>query len=279
MSDAVNIGILQDVTFIAGVMMFFGIIGYKLLRIARPSAAWNHEGQVLSRPYGDVDLLVAVAGMAVLLTGVMQPVAEIGVSAAARVVKAEDVALGVVFQLLMCAVLLMYLSQFRHLNLPEIFGLESVRWRRALLTVLAGMLIIYLVVGGVALVWMQWLEQMAPGAEAQDLVKAFSESDSWSFRLLITLAAVVVAPVVEETLFRGFFYAVLKRYTDAPFAAVVTGLFFAIMHLHVGSLLPLWALAMLLCAAYEFSGCLLVPILLHAVFNGTSIVLMLIGVE
>jgi len=70
---------------------------------------------------------------------------------------------------------------------------------------------------------------------------------------------------------------VLKRYTDGPFAAIISGLFFAIMHSHVGSLVPLWVLAVILCGAYEITGCLLVPMLLHALFNSTSISVMLFG--
>jgi len=33
-------------------------------------------------------------------------------------------------------------------------------------------------------------------------------------------------------------------------------------------------LALLFCLAYEVSGCLLAPMLLHMIFNGTSIALM-----
>jgi membrane protease YdiL (CAAX protease family) len=86
-----------------------------------------------------------------------------------------------------------------------------------------------------------------------------------------------VAPVAEETLFRGFIYGVLKRYTDAPFAALLSGLFFAIIHMHTGSLLPLWVLALFFCIAYEVTGCLLAPMLLHSIFNTTSLILMMLG--
>jgi membrane protease YdiL (CAAX protease family) len=46
--------------------------------------------------------------------------------------------------------------------------------------------------------------------------------------------------------------------------------------MHVGSLLPLLLLAVLLCVAYELTGCLLVPMLLHMIFNATSIGMMLV---
>ena len=64
-------------------------------------------------------------------------------------------------------------------------------------------------------------------------------------QVVIVVAAVIIAPLAEEIMFRGFIYGVLKRYTDAPFAAIISGLFFAIIHMHIGSLVPLWVLAML----------------------------------
>ena len=98
---------------------------------------------------------------------------------------------------------------------------------------------------------------------------------SWAGVNTTTDGQCVLGPLAEETLFRGFVYGVLKRYTDAPFAALASSLMFAIIHLHVGSLLPLCVLAMLFCIAYEITGCLLVPMLLHMIFNATSIVMML----
>jgi membrane protease YdiL (CAAX protease family) len=121
----------------------------------------------------------------------------------------------------------------------------------------------------------QWLEGIWPDLQPQQMVETFQTSGGIGIKVLVVIAAVVIAPLAEETLFRGFVYGVLKRYTDAPFAALASSLMFAIIHLHVGSLLPLCVLAVLFCIAYEITGCLLVPMLLHMIFNATSIVMML----
>ncbi len=88
------------------------------------------------------------------------------------------------------------------------------------------------------------------------------------------VSAVIVAPVVEETLFRGFIYAVTKRLTDRWFSACFTSLMFALVHHHVGSIVPLFVLAMGFTLAYEASGCLLVPIFMHALFNAFNLALL-----
>ena len=276
MPEAANIAVLQDFTCIAGLAMFLGLLGYKWLRLMRPQAAWNHEGLVASQQYADVDLVAMTAGLALLLTGIMQPLSEVASSPQATP-GVNEVALGIFVHLLFCCVLLVYLAHVRHLHPVELFGFTVVRWKPLFITILLTLLPMFLIVGTAAVLSNDWMQRLTPGAQEQELVRAFVGTDDTLLRVLIVLAAVVVAPVVEETLFRGFIYGVLKRYTDAPFAALVSGLFFAIIHMHTGSLLPLWVLALFFCAAYEITGCLLAPMILHAIFNSTSLIGMMLG--
>ena len=98
-------------------------------------------------------------------------------------------------------------------------------------------------------------------------------------KMLMSVTAVVVAPLTEELIFRGFLFAVFKRYTDTYFAGLVSAVLFAAVHAHVGTFLPLFALGLVFVAAYEVTGCLLVTMFMHALFNGAQVVLMLFGVE
>jgi len=179
------------------------------------------------------------------------------------------------FNLVVCAGLLLYLHRLRGLNPAELFGLQHLHWRSLAMVVLMFTVIILISVNLVSAASVSWLKDVWPDLQPQETVKAFQESGGIGFKILVIIAAVVIAPLAEETLFRGFVYGVLKRYTDAPFAAIASSLMFAIIHLHVGSLVPLWMLAVLFCLAYEITGCLLVPMLLHAIFNAMSIVGML----
>jgi membrane protease YdiL (CAAX protease family) len=276
MPETANIAVLQDFTCIAGLAMFLGLLGYKWLRLMRPEAAWNHEGLVTSQQYGDIDLVALAAGLGLLLSAIMQPLSQVA-AAPQTTPGVNEVALGIFFQLMLCCVLLVYLVHVRHLHPVELFGFTVVRWKLLAVAVLLALVPMFVVVGATAVISNEWMQQLAPGAQEQELVRAFVETDDTVLRVLIILAAAVVAPVVEETIFRGFIYGVLKRYTDAPFAALLSGLFFAIIHMHTGSLLPLWVLALFFCAAYEFTGCLLAPMILHALFNSTSLVGMMMG--
>jgi len=110
----------------------------------------------------------------------------------------------------------------------------------------------------------------------QDVVTIFLEPQTgWSLFLLLLLA-VVVAPLVEEALFRGILLPVLMKKMSPGTAVVVSSLLFAGIHQHLPSFAPLFALAVVLAGLYIYSGSLWAPVVLHAVFNGVSLCVLLL---
>jgi membrane protease YdiL (CAAX protease family) len=276
MLDVPSASILLDLSIFVSIATALALFGYRLMRHYRPQFSWNHEGQVLSRPYSVVDLIVlSMLGLFFILA--IKPHATAAATAAGGGggVTMGALVFGMAFHLIACAALLIYLHRIRGLNPAELFGLQRIHWRSLGVVVLVFTVIVLITVNLLSAATVELLKDVWPDLQPQETVKAFRESDSFLFQFLVVVAAVVVAPLAEETLFRGFVYGVLKRYTDAPFAALASSLMFAIVHVHVGSLLPLCVLAVLFCIAYEISGCLLAPMLLHAVFNTVSILGML----
>jgi len=272
MLDVNSFGVLHDLSVFVSIATVMALVGYWLLRRLRPEVSWNHEGSVLSRPYGAPDLLV-LAGIGLLFIVSIEPHSAGG--GGDKAINDSSLIIGMLFHLTVCAGLLLYLFQVRGLNPAELFGLQHLHWRSLAVTAGVFTLIILISVNMVSAISTTWLQNFWPVLEPQETVKAFQQSDGIGFKILVIFMAVVIAPLAEETLFRGFVYGVLKRYTDAPFAALSSSLMFAIIHMHVGSLLPLWMLAVLFCLAYEITGCLLVPMMLHATFNAVSIIAML----
>jgi len=275
--DALTTAVLKDVTLLVWLALLAGAAAYKALRLARPAAGWNWSGRVDARAYMAADAVVVAALSLLLLGGLRQ--AGGGGGAAEPELSASLVASGIFVQLVAAALLLFYLGGVRGLHAAELFGLRRLGPLPTIGLTLVLMLPLLLVVNGVAWGANHWLQSFWPDLEAQDAVRAFRDSGDTAARIVLVVAAVVVAPLVEELLFRGFIYGVIKRFTDAWFAALCSALLFAVVHFHVGSLLPLAVLALLLCAAYELSGSLLVPMLLHALFNLTSLALLLLFPE
>ena len=112
------------------------------------------------------------------------------------------------------------------------------------------------------------------GAQEQELVTLFKNAahDSNSAGVTrILIAGAVVAPICEEFLFRGFFYVVFKRYIGAPLSALITSALFAAFHVNLTAFPSLVLLALCLTIAFEATGSLLVPVTMHALFNGAQL--------
>ncbi len=109
----------------------------------------------------------------------------------------------------------------------------------------------------------------------QDVADLLTNSDSTLVVVAIVAFAIAVAPVFEEFFFRGFAYPALKQRWGTWRALVIVSAAFAAIHLHVPSLGPLFVLAIGLGLSYEFTGSLLAPITLHALFNAVNVGMLL----
>ena len=94
-----------------------------------------------------------------------------------------------------------------------------------------------------------------------------------AFQILLILLAVVIAPLTEEMIFRGFFQTMIRSYLGRPWPAIVmTSVLFAMVHGNPTHWPALFVLSVAMGYAYEKSGSLWQPLFIHAMFNGLSVV-------
>ena len=95
---------------------------------------------------------------------------------------------------------------------------------------------------------------------------------------LIALFAIVEAPLVEEIIFRRFvFRAFLRGLPKAPaFACLLSGTVFAVVHGNLAATLPLIFLGFLFAWVYFRTGRIWTTMLIHSLFNATTVVAMLV---
>lgn len=157
---------------------------------------------------------------------------------------------------------------YRDLPLSRVFG-----WNRSGFGSALGRGVLYLVAAYPLLMLVQAMVLGAAGGDIrpQEVVEFLIAAESPRDRIAVLVMAVAVAPVAEEIIFRGFLYPVGKRYAGPFVSAAGTGLLFALLHGHMASIPALFALALCLVLAYEKSGSLLVPMVMHAVFNAVSV--------
>jgi membrane protease YdiL (CAAX protease family) len=116
------------------------------------------------------------------------------------------------------------------------------------------------------------LEKIGVPVESQRAVEIFLGLKSPWFRISFGIFAVVVAPVAEEFVFRGMLYPFVKQAGSPRTALFGVSAIFAAIHFDAVTLVPLFALALVLTWLYEKTDCLLAPIVAHSLFNGTNLV-------
>lgn len=117
---------------------------------------------------------------------------------------------------------------------------------------------------------LEWLMKITQCPPQQEIVESFA-AGSVADKVIIGIAAVIIAPITEECCFRGFIYNILKHHSSRLLAIIASSLFFGAIHGSLAQLLPLTIFAVVQCIAYDKSRTLLLPIMVHATFNGLSL--------
>ncbi len=118
---------------------------------------------------------------------------------------------------------------------------------------------------------LQWFTEVCGSPETQEALSIFNDYD-WVDLLPHIVLACLVAPVVEECLFRGMLYPCLKKFVRPSVAAILCGFLFGAIHMALPQLVALSVLGALLCFIYERTKRIWVPIFIHAVFNSFNVV-------
>lgn len=96
---------------------------------------------------------------------------------------------------------------------------------------------------------------------------------------LAILAVSILAPLIEETLFRGSLQSYIRQHLGAKQAILITSFCFSLFHYSAGQglgnipiICSLFILSLFLGFIYEKQGSLLAPMVLHSAFNTISVI-------
>jgi membrane protease YdiL (CAAX protease family) len=117
------------------------------------------------------------------------------------------------------------------------------------------------------------LSALGADAEQVDVTEELGFDASVLGAIAAGVLIVLVAPIVEEIFFRGFFFAGMRTKMRPELAMLISGLFFGAIHLTTGNLvvgLQLSVLGVILAYLYNRTGSLWSPIALHMVNNALA---------
>lgn len=120
---------------------------------------------------------------------------------------------------------------------------------------------------------------------AHDSLRQIQQDPGGSRAIVIMLSAIVIAPFVEEVLYRGVVQQTLRSAGAKRGASIVaTAVIFAMMHLGESAVDPsgawsalpaLFVLGLALGILYERTGRLAAPITAHALFNAVNVIMLM----
>lgn len=110
----------------------------------------------------------------------------------------------------------------------------------------------------------------------QGPVVLFTNLSGFLPKFLFSVMVVILAPIMEELVFRGGLYRAFRRELKRGAAAILTGVIFATLHFSAISLLPLCVFSILLAKSYDRFGNIWIPIVVHGAFNCNSLILIML---
>ena len=209
-------------------------------------------------------------GLAAGLSGLLVLLAMLGFRGEARQICLMDIVSGSLhftFLLMLIGAFLLY----RRINLFDFFGLRRIGFFKAIGIGIAMLLVAYPLVILASAIMQKFL---GDEAQPQELVKFFvdiARAGQESKIAIVLVFAVLFGPAAEELIFRGYLYPVFKRYLGMGAGILINAALFAFMHVNLVSLPALFVLATCLTIAYEITGSLAVPYVMHATFNFVSL--------
>ncbi len=120
------------------------------------------------------------------------------------------------------------------------------------------------------LVHLNWIHAL----KTQNIIEAFLESPSRLHTVVLSLNAIVIAPFLEELIFRGGVYRFFKAKLSHHSSSLLSAFLFAVLHENIASFAPLWLLGWWLNTLYEKTNSIWAPALLHSLFNANSLLLL-----
>lgn len=145
-----------------------------------------------------------------------------------------------------------------------------------------GIFLIYL---GVLLTVTSLIRYFLPGIDAdQEQQLGFSKDIAGQGLVLVFIALVILPPLMEEILIRGFLYTGLRAKLNKIAAAIIASIVFGVAHLQLGSgAPPLWIVAvdtfilsLFLIYLRERTGSIWSGIFVHGIKNGLAFLVLFI---
>ena len=269
-------GLLPLLTVLVGSLLLLAQIIRALRGRLQPWPAMEGPGLSL------IDLVLLVAGGFVVISAVGVPLVALplvaSVTAGLESPRREAVTVVINYSVMALPSLLILWRQLNALPRDQAPQGGWLQWRLrpwpgAISSAVAGWLMVTPVV--VVTGWLLVRLVGDPGGSNPLLELVLGSKDPLAL-FLLGWTAVVLAPLFEETIFRGALLPVLAKRWGTAGGVVLSALLFALAHISIGELAPLTVLGVGLALLRVSTGRLLPSVLMHALWNAITFLNLLV---
>jgi membrane protease YdiL (CAAX protease family) len=126
---------------------------------------------------------------------------------------------------------------------------------------------LYLLTMFINVLYAIYLYQRGYTPPSTDVYTVLFESNTWWAYLANILLAIIIAPLAEETLFRGLIFGSARPYFGKWTAAAISAAIFSALHLQVYGFFPRFVLGLVLAHLYENNRSLFPAMAFHSLNN------------
>lgn len=155
------------------------------------------------------------------------------------------------------------------ISVIDVFG--KIKSYSAVLAYVVGAFLLYMISIGVVFLI---IGKLIPSFNAeQNQENPFKEANGGLEIILSFIALVIITPIVEEIIFRGFLYRALKSTTPKIVAILASSAIFGLAHMQWNVAVDTFVLSIFLIWIYERTGSLVSSMLLHSIKNCLAFVI------
>lgn len=150
---------------------------------------------------------------------------------------------------------------------PQDVGLTRVPSWMDILLAPAGFVVYFIISSLIMLT----VTQLIPGFNTDQAQETGFENISQRYEYILAfITLVIIAPIAEEILFRGYLYGKLKKHAPVWVSVLATSVLFGVIHGQWNVGLDVFALSLVLCSLREVTGNIWAGMILHMLKNGVA---------
>jgi membrane protease YdiL (CAAX protease family) len=153
-------------------------------------------------------------------------------------------------------------------------GLQRLPLWRDILEAPAG-LVVYLILSGILMVI---VVALSPAFDVHQMQNTGFTGITQQYQLILAfITLVVISPIAEEIIFRGYLFGKLKKIAPVWVAVLVTSALFGLIHVAWNLAIDTFALSIVLCVLRLATGSIWASILLHMIKNGIAFYILFVN--